>query len=144
MGTVPFLSLTSKGNGKPDCVLRPLLLLTLHTKKQTTSSSTPNMSLKVGINGFGRIGRLTLRAALEKGVDVVAINDPFIDLNYMVYMFKYDSTHGRFKGTIEAKDDKLVINGKAITVSMVRDPNEIKWADAGAEIVVESSGVFTT
>jgi len=103
------------------------------------------MAVKIGINGFGRIGRLVCRAAMEhEDINVVAINDPFINLDYMVYMFKYDSTHGRFKGTIEAKDGKLVINGKPITVSMVRDPSEIKWADAGAEIVVESSGVFTT
>jgi len=144
MGTLPFLSLTPKGNGKPDCVLRPLLLLTLHTKKQTTSSSTPNMSLKVGINGFGRIGRLTLRAALEKGVDVVAVNDPFIDLDYMVYMFKYDSTHGVFNGTVALANGKLVINGKEVTVFMERDPAAIKWSSVGVNYVVESTGVFTT
>ncbi|XP_071144640.1 glyceraldehyde-3-phosphate dehydrogenase-like [Mytilus galloprovincialis] len=102
------------------------------------------MTLKVGINGFGRIGRLVMRAALDKGVSVVAVNDPFIDLEYMVYMFKYDSTHGRFKGTVEAKDGKLVINGNAITVFGERDPTAIKWGDAGAEYVVESTGVFTT
>lgn len=102
------------------------------------------MTLKVGINGFGRIGRLVMRAALDKGVSVVAVNDPFIDLEYMVYMFKYDSTHGRFKGTVESKDGKLVINGNAITVFGERDPTAIKWGDAGAEYVVESTGVFTT
>ncbi|XP_063418058.1 glyceraldehyde-3-phosphate dehydrogenase-like [Mytilus trossulus] len=102
------------------------------------------MTLKVGINGFGRIGRLVMRAALDKGVSVVAVNDPFIDLEYMVYMFKYDSTHGPFKGTVEAKDGKLVINGNAITVFGERDPTAIKWGDAGAEYVVESTGVFTT
>jgi len=85
-----------------------------------------------------------MRAALDKGVSVVAVNDPFIDLEYMVYMFKYDSTHGRFKGTVEAKDGKLVINGNAITVFGERDPTAIKWGDAGAEYVVESTGVFTT
>jgi len=103
------------------------------------------MVIKVGINGFGRIGRLVCRAAFDNPkIEVVALNDPFIDLDYMVYMFKYDSTHGQFKGTVEKKDDKLVINGKSITVSMCRNPNEIKWKDAGAEYVVESSGVFTT
>jgi len=103
------------------------------------------MVVKVGINGFGRIGRLVCRAAFEHDdIDVVAINDPFIDLEYMVYMFKYDSTHGKFKGTVEAKDGKLVINGKPIVVSMCRNPAEIQWAGAGAEMVVESSGVFTT
>lgn len=75
------------------------------------------MTHKIGINGFGRIGRLVARAALEfKEIELVAINDPFIDLEYMVYMFRYDSTHGQFKGTVEQKDGKLVINGKAITV----------------------------
>merc|ERR1711872_584573 len=101
--------------------------------------------VKVGINGFGRIGRLVCRAAFDHpDIEVVAINDPFIDLEYMVYMFKYDSTHGRHKGTVNHGDGKLIINGKPITVSMCRDPAEIKWADAGAEYVVESSGVFTT
>jgi len=99
---------------------------------------------KIGVNGFGRIGRLVCRAAVGQGCSVVAINDPFIDLDYMVYMFKYDSTHGRFKGTVEAKDGKLVINGTAVTVFNERDPANIKWSDAGAEYVVESTGVFTT
>jgi len=103
------------------------------------------MGIKVGINGFGRIGRLVCRAAQEHAdIELVHINDPFIDLDYMVYMFKYDSTHGKFKGTVESADGKLVINGRAITVSMCRNPNEIKWSEAGAEYVVESSGVFTT
>ncbi|KAH0628544.1 hypothetical protein JD844_009878, partial [Phrynosoma platyrhinos] len=94
---------------------------------------------------FGRIGRLVTRAAVASGkVDVVAINDPFIDLNYMVYMFKYDSTHGRFPGTVKAENGKLVINGHAITIFQERDPANIKWGDAGAEYVVESTGVFTT
>jgi len=103
------------------------------------------MGIKVGINGFGRIGRLVCRAAQEHAdIELVHINDPFIDLDYMVYMFKYDSTHGKFKGTVESTDGKLVINGRAITVSMCRNPNEIQWEAAGAEYVVESSGVFTT
>jgi len=100
---------------------------------------------KLGINGFGRIGRLVLRAALKKGtVEVVGVNDPFIDLEYMVYMFKYDSTHGTFDGTIEAKDGKLVVNGKAIAVHMEKNPEQIPWDKDGAEYVVESTGVFTT
>jgi len=103
------------------------------------------MVVKIGINGFGRIGRLVCRAAFDHpDIEVVAVNDPFIDLEYMVYMFKYDSTHGRHKGTVSSGDGKLIINGKSITVSMCRDPAEIKWADAGADYVVESSGVFTT
>lgn len=104
----------------------------------------------VGINGFGRIGRLVLRAAIEKDtVNVVAINDPFLDLAYMEYMFKYDSTHGRFKGTVSAKDGKLVVaaSGKSthtMTVFTEMKPENIKWGDAQAEYVVESTGVFTT
>ncbi|KAF8317871.1 glyceraldehyde-3-phosphate dehydrogenase [Clavulina sp. PMI_390] len=101
--------------------------------------------VNVGINGFGRIGRIVLRnALLHDDVNVVAINDPFIDLEYMVYMFKYDSTHGRFKGTVEVKDGKLVIEGKPITVFGERDPAAIPWANAGADYIVESTGVFTT
>jgi len=99
---------------------------------------------KIGINGFGRIGRLVLRAAIEKGADVVAINDPFIALDYMVYMFRYDSTHGRFTGEIKAEDGHLVVNGKKIAVFSERDPKAIPWGKSGAEIVVESTGVFTT
>jgi len=103
------------------------------------------MVVTVGINGFGRIGRLVTRAACQHSdVQIKAINDPFIDLEYMVYMFKYDSTHGPFKGTVEQKDGKLVINGNAISVFACRNPAEIPWADAGAEYVVESTGVFTT
>jgi len=100
---------------------------------------------KVGINGFGRIGRLVMRAAIEKGiVDVVAVNDPFIDLDYMVYMFRYDSTHHRFKGTVEQKDGKLVINGRPITVYNERNPGDITWRKDGVQYVVESTGIFTT
>ncbi|MBZ3890687.1 Glyceraldehyde-3-phosphate dehydrogenase [Sciurus carolinensis] len=98
--------------------------------------------VKVGMNGFGR---LVTRAAFNSGkVDIVAINDPFIDLNYMVYMFQYDSTHGKFHGTVKAENGKLVINGKSISIFQEREPTNIKWGDAGAEYVVESTGVFTT
>nr|CAI77669.1 glyceraldehyde-3-phosphate dehydrogenase [Platichthys flesus]CAI77670.1 glyceraldehyde-3-phosphate dehydrogenase [Platichthys flesus] len=101
--------------------------------------------VKVGINGFGRIGRLVTRAAFtSKKVEIVAINDPFIDLEYMVYMFKYDSTHGRFHGQVSVEGDKLVIDGHKISVFHERDPANIKWGDAGAAYVVESTGVFTT
>lgn len=99
---------------------------------------------KIGINGFGRIGRLVLRAAVEKGASVVAINDPFIGAEYMVYLFKYDSTHGRFKGTVTADGNNLVVNGNKIQVFSERDPKDIPWAKAGAEYIVESTGVFTT
>uniref|UniRef100_A0AAR2LE45 Glyceraldehyde-3-phosphate dehydrogenase n=1 Tax=Pygocentrus nattereri TaxID=42514 RepID=A0AAR2LE45_PYGNA len=94
---------------------------------------------------FGRIGRLVTRAAFtSKKVEIVAINDPFIDLDYMVYMFKYDSTHGKYKGEVKAEGGKLIIDGHAIKVFSERDPANIKWADAGAQYVVESTGVFTT
>jgi len=103
------------------------------------------MVIKVGINGFGRIGRLVVRAASQYDeIQVVGINDPFIDLEYMVYMFHYDSTHGHFKGTVEQKDGMLVINGKAIHVFAERDPSAIPWSTCRADFVVECTGVFTT
>ncbi|XP_012685012.1 glyceraldehyde-3-phosphate dehydrogenase-like [Clupea harengus] len=101
--------------------------------------------VKFGVNGFGRIGRLVTRVAILTGkAQIVAINDPFIDVEYMAYMFKYDSTHGRFHGDVKVEGGKLVINGNAITVYSERDPTAIKWGDAGADYVVESTGVFTT
>ncbi|KZT23015.1 glyceraldehyde-3-phosphate dehydrogenase [Neolentinus lepideus HHB14362 ss-1] len=101
--------------------------------------------VKAGINGFGRIGRIVMRNALQvDGIDIIAINDPFIDLEYMAYMFKYDSVHGRFKGTVEVKGGKLVIDGKAITVFAEKDPSNINWGGVGAEYIIESTGVFTT
>ncbi|XP_035284033.1 glyceraldehyde-3-phosphate dehydrogenase-like [Anguilla anguilla] len=110
-----------------------------------TNEDKTGKMVKFGINGFGRIGRLVTRAAVITGkATVVAINDPFIDVDYMVYMFKYDSTHGRFHGDVKAEDGKLVINGHAITIFHEKDPANIKWADAGADYVVESTGVFTT
>lgn len=101
--------------------------------------------VKVGINGFGRIGRLVFRASLARtDVEVVAINDPFIDVDYMVYMLKYDSIHGRFKGEVSANGDKLVVDGREITIFQCMKPEEIAWGQAGADYVVESTGVFTT
>ncbi|KNE69614.1 glyceraldehyde-3-phosphate dehydrogenase [Allomyces macrogynus ATCC 38327] len=101
------------------------------------------MTVKIGINGFGRIGRLVFRASLENpDVQVVAINDPFIDLEYMTYLLRYDSTHGRYKGTIAIENGKLVVNGHAITVFNSMKPTEIAWGSAGAVYVVESTGVF--
>jgi glyceraldehyde 3-phosphate dehydrogenase len=100
--------------------------------------------IKVGINGFGRIGRLVFRAAVTNpNVEIVGIND-LIDVDYMAYMLKYDSTHGIFKGTVEAKDGKLIVNGSAIRVTAEKDPSNLKWADVGAEYVVESTGLFLT
>lgn len=103
------------------------------------------MSVNVGINGFGRIGRIVLRNAIEHGeANVIAVNDPFLDLDYMVYLIKYDSTHGRFKGEVSAKDGKLVVNGHEIHVFGERDPANIPWGKVGAHYIVESTGVFTT
>ncbi|MBF0484109.1 MAG: type I glyceraldehyde-3-phosphate dehydrogenase [Candidatus Omnitrophica bacterium] len=98
--------------------------------------------MKIGINGFGRIGRFVFRVAVSKpNVEVVGIND-LIDVNYMAYMLKYDSTHGKFKGTVEVKDGKLVVNGKAIRVTAEKDPANLKWGEIGADYVVESTGLF--
>ena len=100
--------------------------------------------IKVGINGFGRIGRLVFRASLERdNVDVVAINDPFIDLEYMKYMLTYDTIHGKLDKKIDIVEDGLVIDGKKTVVYNFKDPAEIPWKDTGAEYIVESSGVFT-
>ncbi|VAI80263.1 unnamed protein product [Triticum turgidum subsp. durum] len=137
-----------------------------------TPQSSSGEKTKVGINGFGRIGRLVLRIAIDRDdIEVVAVNDPFIDAKYMAYMFKYDSTHGPFKGTITVLDEStLEINGKKVSVTSKRwchislflstpmltsvrfryqvffslDPSDIPWGNFGAEYVVESSGVFTT
>eukprot|EP01068_Selenidium_serpulae_P016242 Selendium_serpulae@DN6278_c0_g1_i6.p1 len=101
------------------------------------------MSVKIGINGFGRIGRLVFRAAADNAkVQVTAINDPFMDLDYMVYQLKYDSVHGVFKGTVEKKDGKLVVCGKPIDVYNEKDPAAIPWGKSGADYVCESTGVF--
>jgi len=102
------------------------------------------MAAKVGINGFGRIGRLVLRAALENPlIQIVSINDPFIDLEYMKYMFVYDSTHGKLEGTVETKDGKLIVNGHSMSVYGIKNPDEIPWEKDGAHYVIESTGVFT-
>lgn len=101
--------------------------------------------LKVGINGFGRIGRLFFRAALEReDVNIVAVNDPFIDVDYMIYMLKYDSAHGRFRGDMKDVNGKLVVNGHEVVVYNIMDPKEIPWREAGAEYILESTGLFTT
>ncbi len=103
------------------------------------------MSIKIGINGFGRIGNLTFQAALEKGdVEVVSINDPFISADYMAYIVKFDTVHGRFKGEVRAEDGKLIVNGKEIKVYNETDPKNIPWGADGVEYVLECSGVFTT
>jgi len=98
--------------------------------------------IKIGINGFGRIGRFVFRVAVAKeNVEVVAIND-LIDVDYMAYMLKYDSTHGQFKGTVEVKDGNLIVNGKTIRVTAQKNPVDINWGAVGADYVVESTGLF--
>ena len=102
------------------------------------------MAIKIGINGFGRIGRIVFRAAqLRDDIEVVGIND-LIDVDYMAYMLKYDSTHGRFDGTVEVKDGNLVVNGKTIRVTAERDPANLKWNEIGVDIAVEATGLFLT
>jgi glyceraldehyde 3-phosphate dehydrogenase len=102
------------------------------------------MVIRVGINGFGRIGRLVFRAAQKNpDIQVVGINDPFIDPNYMAYMLKYDTVHGRFQGEVADKDGLLVVNGNSSKVYAKMKPEEIPWGECGADYVVESTGVFT-
>ena len=101
--------------------------------------------IKVGINGFGRIGRLVFRAAQERNdVQIVAVNDPFLDIDYLVYMLQYDTVHGKFAGKIENKGGKLLINDVEVAFFAEKDPASIAWGSAGADYVVESTGVFTT
>ena len=102
------------------------------------------MSIRIGINGFGRIGRLAFRRAVTLAdVEVVGIND-LIEVDYLAYMLRHDSTHGRFQGEVAVRDGQLVVNGKAIRISAERDPNQLNWGDVGAEYVLESTGFFLT
>ena len=119
------------------CWILPFVLMTVRSNMPANA--------RVGINGFGRIGRLVARAMCKAaGVDLVAVNDPFMDLDYMVYMFKYDSTHGLYDGSVSKADGKLVIDGKKVAVFAERDATKIPWAAAGCDYVVESTGIFTT
>ncbi|CAM3490331.1 MULTISPECIES: type I glyceraldehyde-3-phosphate dehydrogenase [Sphingobacterium] len=100
--------------------------------------------MKIGINGFGRIGRLAFRAAINRPeIEIVGIND-LVEPDYMAYMLKYDSTHGKFEGTVEVKDGNLVVNGKTIRVTAEKDPANLKWNEVGAEVIIESTGFFLT
>lgn len=102
------------------------------------------MSIRIGINGFGRIGRLVFRAGLERGnIEFTAINDPFIDSDYMAYMLEHDSAHGSFKGRVESSGGQLIVNGRKIAIFGEKEPGAIPWSGAGAEYIVESTGVFT-
>ncbi len=101
------------------------------------------MTIKIGINGFGRIGRMVFRAAVAnfKDIEVVAIND-LLEPDYLAYMLKYDSVHGKFEGDVAVEGNTLVVNGKSIRLTAIKDPTELKWAEAGADIVIESTGIF--
>jgi glyceraldehyde 3-phosphate dehydrogenase len=103
------------------------------------------MSLKIGINGFGRIGRMVFRAAVQNfsDIEVVGIND-LLEPDYLAYMLKYDSVHGRFKGDVAVDGNTLIVNGKKIRLTAVKDPAELKWGEVGADVVVESTGLFLT
>ena len=103
------------------------------------------MTIKVGINGFGRIGRMVFRAAVQNfpNIEIVGIND-LLEPDYLAYMLKYDSVHGRFKGTVSVEGNTLIVNGKKIRLTAVKDPAELKWGEVGADIVVEATGLFLT
>ena len=103
------------------------------------------MTMRIGINGFGRIGRMVFRAAIQnfKDIEVVAIND-LLEPDYLAYMLKFDSVHGRFKGDIALDGNTLVVNGKSIRLTAIKDPTELKWAEVGANVVIESTGLFLT
>merc|ERR1719234_2672501 len=142
-------SVAAQGKAKKEPAKETPLSMVAHMVTGVQASSDKSSAKKIGINGFGRIGRLVLRAAVAKGAEVVAINDPFIDLDYMVYMFKHDSTHFGYhrRGDVEITKTscgKLSVNGRAIHVFSEKDPKSIPWAKAGADYVVESTGVFTT
>ena len=103
------------------------------------------MTLKVGVNGFGRIGRMVFRAAVENfpGIEIVGIND-LLEPDYLAYMLQYDSVHGRFKGTVSADDDTLTVNGRKIRLTARKDPAELAWREIGADVIVEATGLFLT
>src|SRR5690349_9787800 len=103
------------------------------------------MAIKVGINGFGRIGRMVFRAAVQNfpDIEVVGIND-LLEPDYLAYMLNYDSVHGHFKGKVSVEGNNLIVNGKKIRLTAVKDPAELKWGEIGANIVVESTGLFLT
>lgn len=104
------------------------------------------MTIKVGINGFGRIGRMVFRAAVadfKDDIEIVGIND-LLEPDYLAYMLKFDSVHGRFKGDVKVEGSNLIINGKTIRLTAIKDPAELKWDEVGADVVVESTGLFLT
>lgn len=115
------------------------------SNSSTSLRSASASGARIGINGFGRIGRLVLRNCIEKGTQVCAINDPFLDVNYMAYLIKHDSTHGQFEGEVSIlKNGMIQVNNQKIHVFVEKDPTKIPWAKSGAVYIVESTGVFTT
>jgi len=134
-----------KGQGRSQGSSRVMMVPALSEGAVPTAGTGSDGITRVAINGFGRIGRLVLRLAQERpDIEVVAVNDPFIKSDYMVYMFKYDTVHGRYAGDVDFDGDTLYVDGKEIKCYSCMDPSEIPWADAGATHVVESTGVFTT
>src|SRR5207342_1956346 len=103
------------------------------------------MTIKVGINGFGRIGRMVFRAAVQNfpEIEIVGIND-LLEPDYLAYMLQYDSVHGRFKGEVSVEGNNLIVNGKSIRLTAVKDPAELKWGEVGADVVIEATGLFLT
>ncbi|OPB42422.1 Glyceraldehyde-3-phosphate dehydrogenase, isozyme 2 [Trichoderma guizhouense] len=123
----------------------PLPSIPIVSTFNSSHKSATMAPIKVGINGFGRIGRIVFRNAVEHpDIEVVAVNDPFIETTYAAYMLKYDSSHGIFKGDIDVDGKDLVVNGKKVRFYTERDPANIKWSETGADYIVESTGVFTT
>src|SRR5690606_13380495 len=111
-----------------------------------TFQESGDMAIRVGINGFGRIGRNVLRSAVENfggDIEIVAIND-LLEPDYLAYMLQYDSVHGRFKGEVKVEGSNIVVNGKTIRLTQERDPANLKWGDVGADVVIESTGLFLT
>jgi len=122
-----------------------LAILAAGREEEVNREGRKDMAISVGINGFGRIGRLVFRASLTRDdIEIVGINDPFLDVGYMAYLAEYDSVHGRLTGQCEAVDGKLVVAGKELAVCGEMNPGDIPWGDIGAEYVVESTGVFLT
>ncbi|KAK9505283.1 hypothetical protein O3M35_009373 [Rhynocoris fuscipes] len=129
---------------RPASLIKLISKIAIRNSVRFSSCSCDGKGPKIGINGFGRIGRLVMRASIEKKVEVVSINDPFLGPDYMAYLLQFDSTHGQFKGSIKVEKKCIIVNGKEIAVHQERDPKKVPWGSDKAEYVVESTGVFTT
>jgi len=140
-----FVGSTAKALRQSLSAKAPVAAARKFTVRAVAAPPATTEKIKIGINGFGRIGRLVMRIILSRDdVEIVGVNDPFITDDYMAYMFKYDSTHGRFKGTVEDVEGGIMVKGKKIATFSCRNPSEIPWASVGADYVVESTVVFTT